>query len=190
MANGITTIGSQFPVICAMVLMAACGGDATRLAPAPTTSLTPTAPAPVTAALSGRYRMSFSADPVCAGLPAAVQTRTYTATANGALITLSGATFGASAGGYDWQSLYVKASGDDVQLYFQDPPIWELLSAQEYVVIYGEYASGSVRELPATLSFDGFFKFCPDTERDSYPECEVPEIVCRSANHRLVIARE
>jgi hypothetical protein len=134
--------------------------------------------------------MTFSADSACQALPDVARTRTYTASASGSLITLSGATFGPQGSGYDnWASLYAKFTGDSVELYFQDPPIWELLSPTQHLVIESLEAVGSIRELPATLSFEGTFAFCTDTEPDHYPECRVPEIVCRSKQHQLVIDR-
>ena len=42
-------------------------------------------------------------------------------------------------------------SADAARLYLQDPPIWEQLPADQYVVIYGIEAAGTIREVPATL---------------------------------------
>jgi hypothetical protein len=57
------------------------------------------------------------------------------------------------------------------------------------IVIYGIEAVGTVRDLPATLSFPGGFTFCAEAEPGSYPECVVPGSVCTSADHTLTINR-
>jgi hypothetical protein len=106
----------------------------------------------------------------------------------GSLIFLASATFGGDAGSYLWHTIYVKFVEDVAHLYFQDPPIWEQLTAEQYVVIYGLEAVGTVRDLPVTLSFPGSITFCAEVEPDSYPECEVPEIVCRSNDHTLTVS--
>jgi hypothetical protein len=110
--------------------------------------------------------------------------------ANGSpyLIDLGSATFGGD-GSYLWHTIYANFVESGARLYFQDPPIWEQLPANQYVVIYGEEAAGSVGELPATLSFSGVFTFCEAADPDVYPECEVPEIACRSKDHKLTISR-
>src|SRR4051812_44638414 len=178
---------------CSMIFAIACSGGSTPGLPAAPSSQTPpvspNAPPVPLLPLLGTYRMTFSADPACSALPEIARTRTYTATSNGSLISLTGATFGRPGGGYDWRTLYAKFTGDDLTLFFQDPPVWELLSPTQHLVIEGLEATGSVRELPATLSFQGTFAFCGATEPDDYPECSVPEIVCGSTQHRLVIGR-
>jgi hypothetical protein len=177
---------------CSMLLAIACSGGSSGVlpaAPSQATSAVPPDPHP-SVPLAGAYRVTFSADSACQALPDVARTRTYTAAAIGSLLTLSGATFGPQGAGYDnWATLAAKGTDDAVQLYFQDPPIWELLSPTQHLVIYGLEAVGSVRELPATLSFEGTFTFCAETRPDAYPECRVPDIVCRSTQHRLVIDR-
>jgi hypothetical protein len=175
---------------CTMVLALGCGGHATGTGPAaPTSPITANGPPDSPPSLAGAYQMTFSADAACSALPEAARTRTYGAIVSASLVTLTGATFGLPGVNYNWHTLYARFAGDDVQLYFQDPPIWELLSPSQYVVIDGLHATGSVRALPATLPFEGEFVFCADAEPDEYPECRVPEIVCRSDRHRLVITR-
>lgn len=169
-----------------------CGGPSSPSAPsAPSTPSTPS-PVPLAVPLPGTFHISFSADAACTTLPAVVRTRTYSATIGGTglpyLIDLGDATFGGD-GSYLWHTIYATFVEGAVHLYFQDPPIWEQLTANEYVVIYGIEAVGSVGELPATLSFSGTFTFCAGADPDRYPECDVPEIVCRSNNHTLTITR-
>jgi hypothetical protein len=165
-----------------------CGGSSSPSAPTatspPSAPSPPPAPSPVP--LPGTFHISFSADAACTELPAVARTRTYSATTRGGLIDLGGATFGGD-GSYLWHTIYATFVGDAAHLYFQDPPIWEQLTPNQYVVIYGLEAVGSVGELPATLSFSGDFTFCSAAEPDSYPECEVAEIVCRSNDHKLTI---
>ena len=179
-------------VVCSFALLTACGGNANPAAPTPPTTTTASSPPATPAPLPAQFQVSFSADSACTTLPAVARTRTYSATTNGNgspyLIELANATFG--GGSYLWHTIYANISGDDARMYFQDPPIWEELPSDQYLVIYGIEAVGTIRELPATLSFAGDFTFCPAAEPDSYPECEVPEIVCRSNAHKLTIARQ
>ena len=180
--------------VCALALLTACCGDRMPASPiAPTTPVPPTRPTPPASPLPASFQIAFSADPACTMLPAVARTRTYSATTDGSglpyLIDLGNATFGGD-GSYLWRSIYVKFVEDVAHLFFQDPPIWEELTGDQYVVIYGIEAVGSIRDLPATLSFEGYFTFCADAEPDRYPECEVPEIVCRSKDHKLTITRQ
>lgn len=170
-------------VACVLVLLTACGGDRTAVSPVmPTAAVPPTRPA----SLPNAFQISFSADPACTMLPEVARARSYSARVVGDGIDLGNATF-AGDGSYLWHTLYARFVEDVVHLYFQDPPVWERLTADEYVVIYGIEAVGTVRDLPATLSFTGSFTFCAKAEPDRYPECVVPEIVCRSADHKLTI---
>lgn len=138
------------------------------------------------------FHLTFAADAACTELPAAVRTRTYTASggnSSGYVMDLRGATFGVGDGSYIWHTIYANVFEDMATLYFQDPPIWEQLTPEQWVVIYGLKASGSIRDLPVTMPFAGSFTFCAETEADVYPECEVPEIVCRSEHHTLTLSR-
>ncbi len=138
------------------------------------------------------FQAAFAADAACTELPPAVRTRTYTATGgnnSGYIIDLRGATFGVGDGSYNWHTIYASVFEDTAALSFQDPPIWEQLTPEQWVVIYGLKATGSIRELPVTMTFAGSFTFCAETEADSYPECEVPEIVCTSQHHTLTLSR-
>ena len=138
------------------------------------------------------FHVAFTADAACTDLPAAVRTRTYTATGGNTsfyVIDLRNATFGVGDGSYNWHTIYANVFEDAAELYFQDPPIWEQLTPEQWVVIYGIKASGSIRELPVTMPFAGSFTFCAETEPDTYPECEVPEIVCTSQHHTLTLSR-
>lgn len=170
-----------------------CAGSSSPSSPsAPSTPSTPS-PIPLPAPFSGTFHISFSADAACTALPAVARTRIYSATMGGNgspyLIDLGSATFGGD-GSYLWHTIYANfAESAAAHLYFQDPPIWEQLTANQYVVIDGVEAVGSVGELPATLAFSGSFTFCEAADMYAYPKCEVPEIVCRSNDHKLTITR-
>jgi hypothetical protein len=171
-------------VACALVLLTACGGERTAASPVmPTAAVPPTRPA---SPLPNAFQISFSADPACTMLPPVARTRSYSASVGENGIDLGNATFG-GGGSYFWHTIYTRFVEDVAHLYFQDPPVWERLTADQYVVIYGIEAVGTVRDLPATLSFRGSFTFCAEAEPDRYPECVVPEIVCKSTDHKLTI---
>lgn len=181
-------------LVLAVQALTGCGGASSPSTPsAPSTPSVPSTPAvPAPVPLPRTFHVSFSADPACTALPAVARTRTYIATLGGSgapyLIDLFGATFGGD-GSYVWHTIYATFADRDASLYFQDPPIWDQVTASEYVVIYGERAAGSIGELPVTLPFPGFVTYCAAVERDPYPECAVPEIVCKSNNHTLTITR-
>jgi hypothetical protein len=180
--------------VCALALLTAGCGDGIAAPPtAPTASALPTRPTPPASPLPGSFQIAFEADSACTMLPAVARTRTYSATTGGNgspyLIDLGTATFGGD-GSYLWHTIYAKFVDDVAHLFFQDPPIWEQLTPSQYVVIYGTEAVGTIYDLPATLSFPGDFTFCAYAEPDRYPECEVPEIVCRSKDHKLTITRQ
>jgi hypothetical protein len=82
--------------------------------------------------------------------------RTYSATtvahSSSLFIDLENATFGGD-GSYFWHTVYANFVEDVAHLYFQDPPIWEQLTADQQVVIYGTEAVGTTRDLPVTMSF-------------------------------------
>ena len=142
--------------------------------------------------LPSTFHVTFDADAACTELPAAVRTRTYTATGGNSssyVIDLRNATFGVGDGSYNWHTIYASVFEDMATLSFQDPPIWEQLTPEQWVVIYGIKASGSISELPVTMPFAGSFTFCAETEADKYPECEVPEIACTSQHHTLTLSR-
>lgn len=178
--------------VCSIALLTSCGGKGSPAAPTTSTTSAASIPPATPALLPAQFQISFSADSACTALPAVARTRTYSATTNGNgspyLIELANATFG--GGSYLWHTIYADVSGENARMFFQDPPIWEQLPSDQYLVIFGIEAGGPIRELPATLSFAGDFTFCAVAGPDSYPECEVPEIVCRSSEHRLTVARQ
>jgi hypothetical protein len=146
----------------------------------------------------GTYEVTFDADVACKDLPSAARSRTYSVSFSqgGATFyrgTLSGADFAlgvpGSYPGYDWDVVNVRVLEDVAQISFDDPPIWEHLTPKADLVIYGD-AQSPVRADTSHMSFGGSFTYCPAAERESYPECEVPEITCRSQSHQLTLTRK
>lgn len=82
--------------------------------------------------------------------------------------------------------MYTKFSDTFADIFFQDPPIWEALSDESYLVIYGD-AHGEIRGDTVTLPFWARIEYCPEREPDDYPECEVPATICESKNHQLTL---
>ena len=82
--------------------------------------------------------------------------------------------------------MYVGSTGESADFWFSDPPIWESLSEQSYLVIYGD-AHGPVGSGTTVLPFWARFEYCPALEPDSYPECMVPVATCESRNHQLTL---
>jgi hypothetical protein len=139
------------------------------------------------------FDITFAADTAaCRDLPAPAQRRTYSTTlSQGQFIaTLTGATFVQASAPYSaWNVLYTKFSDSSADLFFQDPPIWEALSDESYLVIYGD-AHGVLDGDTVTLPFGGAFDYCPEREPDGYPECEVSVITCQSRHHSLTLRRK
>ena len=145
--------------------------------------------------LRGNYEVTFVVDAACTDIPASARTRTYSASLEQAgsfyLGTLRGADFaqGSPPGYSAWNVLYVSAFEDLAHVYFSDPPIWEHLTPESDLVIYGD-ALGAIRADSPPWSFAGTVGYCAEPEPDSYPECEVPEIVCRGQDHHLTFTRK
>ena len=79
--------------------------------------------------------------------------------------------------------------GDLVDMWFQDPPIWESISDDAYLVIYGG-AQGRLTADGATIPFWARFDYCRQREPDAYPECAVPVATCESRAHQLILVRK
>ena len=158
------------------------------------------APSPVLPLTPVSLTITFTADKACSQLPNVARSRTYTAVveASAPFFNLSGGMFGGSSeAGYpsSWNVVYQKALDNGVDWSFQDPELWEHLSEESYVVVYG----GPVRvALDPTIrepqsgdfQFRGRFTYCGEQEPDSYPECEVPEVSCESTAHTLTVVRQ
>jgi hypothetical protein len=171
-----------------VLLFAACEGRSGPVGPSPTPVAT--APTSVTFRPLGNFDVTFAADSACTGLPAHARTRTYTATLREgwSLTTLTGGTFPVAYPYGAWNVVPTTIAADTAKLWFQDPPIWESLANDAYVVIYGD-AEGRFEGDTATLPFWAWFEYCPEREPDQYPKCAVPVITCFSQHHQLILQR-
>jgi len=158
-------------------------------------SVTPAPPAPTPVTVQDPIAVpggpgpsfTFSIDPACsAQFPEDVRIRTYSSPGYGYPQPLSG-TFEYSAG-VSWNVLYFSQKERTAAWYFNDPPIWERLSSEAYLVISGgsEYAGTSPY---GEWSAFGYITYCKTRKPGIYPECAVPEISCNSTRHRLRVTR-
>lgn len=139
------------------------------------------------ARFQGRYTLAFTADSSCSAIPGYARRRTYDATADGFLMTLSGGGYGLSSAGYFNNVLYTGVFEQTANIYMSDPPIFEKFPQGSYLVIFGE-ANGSLAESPAAFTLNGWFTYCSEAAPGGEPKCAVPEVSCRSSNHRLTVA--
>lgn len=138
--------------------------------------------------LTGHYRIVFTADSACSNLPAAAQSRTYLADIT-STAELYGAKFGGSSdGSYLWRTLYLGQFEDYARFFVQDPPVWELLPNDDWLVIWGD-AEGTVSPGTSTLPFSGMFMYCPRRGPGEDPACAVEGITCHSSRHQMSITR-
>jgi len=143
--------------------------------------------------------ITFKADSSCTALPAAARSRTYSAAVNTRtpFFNVGGANFGRSSDPHyasSWNVIYQNLSTDQVGWWFQDPELWEFLTDDSYVVVYGGPAhipvdAATMEPRTGDFPFWGRFTYCAEQEPDNYPECEVPEITCESAQHTLSVVK-
>ncbi len=185
-----------------VVALSACGSRNGLIGPSTTSTHTSgqsTLPIPATASGNGQriYELTFTADSAaCPHLPAEARSRTYTSTwsAGAALAYLTGATFVLAGDPFStWNVLYIRFAGGYTRLsdtltevWFQDPPVWEALSDDSYLVIYGT-ALGNIAGDYGHMPFWARFEYCADRKPDGNPACEVPVATCESQNHRLAV---
>jgi hypothetical protein len=166
----------------ALVLFAGCEGHMALPPVAPSTSAS-------AVAHETTLTMTFTADRSCADLPTDARSRTYSGVAESSLITLTGGGLSEPAfGSYGWNVVYSKWFEEFAELWFHDPPIWESLRADGYVLIYGN-AAGTISPQTSQWPFWGRFSYCAKAEPDGYPECAVPEVICESTHHTLTLDR-
>lgn len=141
--------------------------------------------------LTGKYLLTFAADPVCPSLPEAVRTRTYSTTfpswSAWRLITLGGAVFeppGPSYPGSEFNVISVSVSENFASFYFEDPDIIERVDATSSLSIYG-HAEGTITDSISELPITGTFDFCGGRKADG-TGCTVAAS-CRSNNHKLTL---
>jgi len=169
-----------------LFVLAACGRDNGPAGP----SIVP--PPPSTGGSSGLrvFEMTFAFDAAaCHELPEPLRNRTFTTTLGpgASAATLTGATFVPAVAPYStWNVLYTKFSDKFAEIWFQDPPIWEALSDESYLVIFGD-AHGEIDAGTVTLPFWARVEYCPERELDGYPECEVAATTCESRMHQLTL---
>lgn len=183
---------------CSMVALS-CGAAPTAPTAAPTTvvSVPPSPAAPV-----GASTFTFSIDSACrAQFPQAAQQRAYPATfrsyaapagsgyADGVL-ALAGGVFRTDTDGAEWNAVYRSVATGSSMYSFDEPPIWEWLSPGEFLVFNGrsEYRSTSPY---GEWSFSGSVFYCASTSTAPGMSltCAVPEIICQSDHHRLLVTQ-
>ena len=145
--------------------------------------------------VSGNYTFTFTADSACTSIPGYARRRSYGVTnsltgPSSYLVSVAGGQYGATAsgGGYFNNVLYAGVFEDVFALYLSDPPLWERFPQGSYLMVSGQ-ADGSIGELPARLTLNGWFTYCPESVNGAEPKCAVSEVVCRSSNHQLSVAR-
>jgi hypothetical protein len=145
----------------------------------------------VVSEVTGRGTFTFSIDSACSSqFPEAVRQRTYSVASPGysaPYVVLGGAVFERSA--VDWNVVYRSTGESSSAWYFNDPPIWERLSDEAYLEIYGGSEYGSVSEYGEWSAF-GRVRYCASRKPDTSPSCAVPEISCTSTRHRLRLTRD
>lgn len=167
------------------------------MAPTPAQPSVVALPSPAPAPRSVNLELTFKADSACTELPAAARSRTYSAAVNTRtpLFNLAGGNFGGSSDPYySWNTIYQKLLNDEVDWSFQDPELWEFLTDDSYVVVYGGPAhvpvdAATMEPKTGDFPFWGRFTYCAEQEPDSYPECEVPAIACESFHHTLTVVK-
>jgi hypothetical protein len=164
-------------VVAFVVFLSSCSRDGASI---PTEPSTP----PVVPAGSNSDDVTFTADAsACANLPPELRTRSFSADTGGYIWNLQKGRF-LPAGSYGWNRVYAS----DTYLGFNDPPIWESIGSDGYLVIYGQ-AEGQALLTASSAPFWARFEYCPSREPGRNPECRVPVTACESTNHQLLIQR-
>ena len=171
--------------------MLAIGCGASPVAPTPP-SANPQLSVPFTPSAVASSTFTFTIDSACRSrFPEAVHQRSYRATASGeytGLLRLDGNFVPNAAPRMDWNVIYRSSRHGSTSLNFNDPPLWERLIPESYLLIYGGSDYRSTSEY-GEWPFWGRVTFCAAmTKPDSFP-CAVPEITCESANHRLRVTQ-
>ena len=155
--------------------------------------------------IEGQYTITFAAAAACSQLPAAAQTRTYTAAISPTrpdrlnfTSTLTGAEF---QRGYD--TFFAGVASDAARLYIyswdafnwwlEDQPIIERLPSGGYVAWMGTATTPVVNSTTSiSATFDGSVTYCAvprEPEVTNYPPtCSAP-VECKSDRHQLILKR-
>jgi hypothetical protein len=134
----------------------------------------------------GTYDVTMTVDTTCTELPEIARRRTYTVTV-GRTVVFSGARFG-SAGGLDWNTMYLTQFDDYVDMWAQDPPLVELLPDNAFFMLYGG-AAGTVTREGADLNMYGGVSYCPKLSEGPNLSCAVTPTTCVSNRHRMTMTR-
>jgi hypothetical protein len=142
----------------------------------------PTAPSSPSQQVSSG-ELTFAAGTMeCSDLPSEIRTRSFSVRSDGFIWRLGGSTFLPTTGSYTWNTIY----SSDTYIGFNDPPIWESIGSDGYLVIYGQ-VEGRGLLTASSVPFWARFEYCPSREPGSYPKCKVPVTTCQSANHQLLL---
>jgi hypothetical protein len=186
------TACSVLAVFCGAAPTTPSGGATTVISAVPP----PSAPVP-----GGGGVFTFSIDSACrTQFPPDVQSRSYPAMFRpfpggpesgyaAGVLTLAGGVFRIDADGGAWNVVYRAATEGSSTYGFDEPPIWEWLSPDAFVVFSGrsEYSSTSPY---GEWSFTGSVFYCASTTTSGVvSKCAVPEITCQSAHHRLRVTQ-
>jgi hypothetical protein len=164
-------------VLAFVVFLGSCSRDGADSPTKPSAPVQPEVPASSTA------EVTFTADAsACANLPSELRTRSFLVNTDSYIWDLQRATFLPTGSYGKWNRVYVSST----YIGFNDPPIWESIGPDGYLVIYGQ-AEGQALLTRSPAPFWARFEYCPSREPDDYPECKAPVITCESTNHQLLI---
>ena len=183
--------------IACSVFAISCGGAPTTPSAAPTTaaSVPPLPSAPVSVS-GGTF--TFSIDSACrAQFPEAVQQRSYPATFRsypapagseyaGGVLTLAEGVFRTDLDGGEWNLAYRSTTDGATTYSFDEPPIWEWLSGDQFLVIDGSSTYHGTSPY-GEWSFSGSVFYCASATAGQ--SCAIPEIICQSDHHRLRVTQ-
>jgi hypothetical protein len=105
------------------------------------------------------------------------------------LLTLNGASFQGAINGYPGAGLsfnilaMTRSGSSSVRVWFQDPPVIELVANNARLTIDGAAEGGFIGDT-ADLVVSGVFQWCESN--DAPGECAT----CRSTEHRLVFVKQ
>jgi len=141
----------------------------------------------------GNYEVTFEADSDCTDLPPAVRSRTYRAVFAGSLTAsgspLSGATFVQESPLVSFNGLGIVVVNGATQLLFDDPGIWELMTPDTSLEIWGD-GGGTVGADTSQWSWSGSVVYCPSAVAGpTGASCRAPEVTCQSAKHQVTLRR-
>ncbi|HKW02567.1 MAG TPA: carboxypeptidase-like regulatory domain-containing protein [Vicinamibacterales bacterium] len=144
----------------------------------------------------GEFELRLDANPACTQLPDVARSRTYSASMWSpqrlAAGTLRGGDFVVGLGGEvpDWNVVIADDRADPVTISFGEGGIWEHLTPQADLLIFGD-ARGTAGAETFAWPLVGSFVYCADAERGhDFLACKVPQITCRSTSHRLTLTRK